>query len=99
MYTRKIANNLRLLSIVSILLSALYPLFSVYPSSAGLPTSVWYGNIFEYALISSKCTYILLRCIRNRLYILVILELVCTLMLGTVYPPLYVLYLESIRIC
>jgi len=99
MYTRKIANNLRLLSIVSILLSALFPLFLVCYSSAGLPTNVRYGNVFKYSLYPSKYTHILLRCIENRLCILVILEPVYALVLGTVYPPSYTLYPERTGNC
>jgi len=45
--TRKTANNLRLLSIVSILLSALFPPFSVYLSSAGAPTGILHGNVLD----------------------------------------------------
>ena len=98
MRTRKTANDVRPLSIVSVPLYVLSPPFSVYLSSTDLPTSVLYGNASEYALNPCKYTYILLRCTGNRLYILVTLELVCTLMLGTIYPPLYVLYPKSVRI-
>jgi len=90
--TRKTANNLRLLSMVSILLSALFPPFSIYLSSAGSPTSVLHGNISGYSLNPSKCTDILLKCIGNLLYILVTPEPVRSLVLGTVYLPSYTLY-------
>ena len=99
MRTRKTANDVRPLSIVSIPLYVLSPPFSIYLSSADSPTGVLYGNASKYTLNPSKYTYILLRCTGNRLYILVTLELVYTLMLGTVYPPLYMLYPESVRIC
>jgi len=92
MRTRKTADNLRLLSIVSILLSALFPPFSVYLSSAGSPTGVLYGNVSRYSLNPSKCTDILLRCIGNLLYILVIPEPVRSLVLGIVYLPSHALY-------
>ena len=98
MHTRKIANNLRLLSIVSILLYVLFPPFSALPFSVGSPTGVLHGNVSEYALIPGKYTDILFGCIGNRLCILVILESVYTLILGTVHPPSYALYPEYLRI-
>ena len=84
---------------VFVLLFALFPLFSVCLSSAGLSTHVRYGNVSGYSLYPGKCTRILLGCIENRLYILVIREPVHTLTLGTVYLPSCALYLEYIRIC
>jgi len=92
MRTRKTANNVRLLSIVSIPLYVLSPPFSIYLSSAGSPTGVLHGNVSKYYLFPSKYTYILLRYTKNRLYILVTLEPVYTSILGTVYPPSYTLY-------
>jgi len=92
MRTRKTANNLRLPSMVSVLLYLLFPPFSVLLFSAGLPNYVLPCNVFEYSLHPSKYTYILLRCTGNRLYILVILELVYTLILGTVSPPSHALH-------
>jgi len=97
--TRKIANNLRLLSTVSVLLVIPFRLFSVYCSSAGSPTYIRPGNVFEYALIPGKYTYILLRCIGNRPCTLVTLEPVRSLVLGTSCPPSYALYPGYFWIC
>jgi len=77
---------------VSVFLVIPFRLFLVCSSSAGLPTYIRYGNVFRYSLHPSKYTYILLWCIRNRPCILVILEPVRSLVLGTVYPPSYTLY-------
>jgi len=97
--TRKTANNVRPLSIVSVPLYVLSPPFSIYLSSAGLPTGMLYGNVSECYLFPSKYTYILLRYTKNRLCILVTLGLVCTSILGIVYPPSYTLYPGCLWIC
>jgi len=97
--TRQTAHNFHLLSMVSILLFALFPPFLVCYSSADSSTDVRYGNVSEHSLIPGKRTHILFGCIENHLYILVILELMCTLILGTVYPPSHTLHSERVRSC
>jgi len=82
---------------VSVLLVIPFRPFSACYSSAGLPTYIRPGNVSEYSLIRDKCIGIPFRYTENRLYILVNLERVCTLILGTIYPPLYTLHPERAR--
>jgi len=94
---RKTTNNVRPLSFISVLLVILFRPFLACYSSAGLPTYIRPGNVSRNSLIHNKYISISLRYTKNRLYILVNLERVCTLSLGTIYPPLYTLHPKRAR--